>query len=180
MRSSFLYFAYGSNMLTRRLRAADRAPSAQVVAVAELPAHRLTFDKVSNTDGSGKCDAERSGLESDCVHGVVYQIAEHHQAALDRVEGLGHGYQRAMVEVATDSGRLVCRCYLATLKQTGLSPFHWYKGLVLAGAREHKLPPQYIDWLSSIASTEDPDAVRRAQNQALLGGWPGQGNYDPQ
>jgi hypothetical protein len=24
----FLYFAYGSNMLTRRLRAADRTPSA--------------------------------------------------------------------------------------------------------------------------------------------------------
>ena len=168
MSASFLYFAYGSNMLTRRLRAADRAPSAQAVEVAGLCAHRLTFDKLSNTDGSGKCDAERTGQASDWVHGVVYEIAEHDQAALDRVEGVGYGYRRAIVEVVTRSGPLTCRSYLATMKQPGLRPYHWYKALVVAGAIEHALPTRYVDWLSNIASTEDPDAVRRAVNQALL------------
>lgn len=52
---TFLNFAYGSNMLTDRLR--ERVPSARPVAVARLAGHSLRWHKVS-IDGSGKCDAE--------------------------------------------------------------------------------------------------------------------------
>jgi hypothetical protein len=48
-----LIFAYGSNMLERRLTA--RTPSAIPVGTAYVEEYRLTFDKVS-TDGSGKCE----------------------------------------------------------------------------------------------------------------------------
>jgi hypothetical protein len=44
MPETFLCFAYGSNMLTRRLAA--RTPSAVAVGTAYVEGYRLTFDKV--------------------------------------------------------------------------------------------------------------------------------------
>ena len=70
----FLYFAYGSNMSSRRLTAPGRAPSAMRVAVRYVPGRRLTFDKFSARDQSGKCDCEAVDL-TDRVYGVVYRIA---------------------------------------------------------------------------------------------------------
>ncbi len=76
-------------MLSRRLRA--RVPSAKPVATGFASDHRLTFDKVS-VDGSGKCDAEKTGIPKDRVYGVVYEIDTADKPTLDRVEGLGNGY----------------------------------------------------------------------------------------
>ena len=58
MPDTFLYFAYGSNMLTRRLTAPARAPLALATGTVFAEGRRLTFDKVS-TDGSGKYDRKR-------------------------------------------------------------------------------------------------------------------------
>ncbi len=65
------YFAYGSNMFSRRLRA--RVPSAIAGGVGYVRGRRLTFDKVSN-DGSGKCDVEPTLRDTDRVHGVLFEI----------------------------------------------------------------------------------------------------------
>ncbi|MBD8524829.1 gamma-glutamylcyclotransferase family protein [Pseudomarimonas arenosa] len=162
-----LYFAYGSNMLSRRLQAPDRAPSALALAVASLPGHRLRFDK-RGQDGSGKCDAEFSAVEQDCVHGVVYQIDPAHWPALDRAEGLGRGYRRAMVEVRSATQSLQCLTYLATDKHPDLLPFDWYKALVLAGAEQHDLPLDYRRWLHEVPCLADPDRARHALNMTLL------------
>ena len=43
---TFTHFAYGSNMLLRRLRAEERAPSAVPIGTGFLEGRRLTFDKV--------------------------------------------------------------------------------------------------------------------------------------
>jgi gamma-glutamylcyclotransferase len=164
----FLYFAYGSNLLTRRLRAANRAPSAQSLCIARLSHHRLSFDKLSERDGSGKCDAEHTGRLTDCVIGVVYRIDLAEQAALDLVEGVGFGYRRDEVEVESDDGRLRCHTYLATRKQPGIQAFDWYKALVLAGAREHGLPSAYIEAIEAVDAVVDPDPLRRALHTPLL------------
>ncbi len=166
--STFLYFAYGSNLLTRRLQAATRAPSARKRHVARLRGHRLTFDKPGSRDGSGKCDAQRTGLDSDVVHGVVYRIALADGARLDFEEGLGHGYDRATVRVEADVGLIECVTYLATRKDPLLRPLCWYKGLVVAGALEHGLPEDYVRWLQSVPADTDADLVRRQQHERLL------------
>jgi hypothetical protein len=61
---TFLYFAYGSNMLTRRLTLPARAPSAVCAGTGYVECHRLAFDKVSR-DGSGKADIEATRLKSE-------------------------------------------------------------------------------------------------------------------
>lgn len=163
--TTFPYFAYGSNMCTPRLRA--RTPSARAVATGLVAGRRLTFDKVSG-DGSGKCDACSGGTDGDRVHGVVFEIAFAEKPTLDRAEGLGAGYDDEIVEVAAPAGTLHAVSYVATRKNAALSPYHWYKRLVLAGASEHKLPAEYVSRIETIPSVEDPDDARRAENDRLL------------
>ena len=49
MTNNFVYFAYGSNVLTRRLL--KRTPSAVAIETGFVERHHLTFDKVGS-DGS--------------------------------------------------------------------------------------------------------------------------------
>src|SRR2546426_10191093 len=92
----FLYFAYGSNMFSRRLRM--RTPSAAAAGVGYASGRRLTFDKVS-TDGSGKCDIERTSSPTDRVYGVLFEILSAEKAGLGNAEGLGKGYREGRVDV---------------------------------------------------------------------------------
>jgi len=167
--TKLLYFAYGSNMLTRRLCAPTRTPSAVAVSTGYVAGRRLTFDKVSK-DGTGKCDAEATGRTTDRTYGVLFEIAASEKPALDRSEGLNKGYREENVTVATPVGDREAFTYIATAKELALCPYHWYKASVIAGAVEHGLPQPYIEWLRAFHSKADPDAKRRAENESLLFG----------
>ena len=167
MSRTFHYFAFGSNMLTRRLTAVERAPSAVAVGTGYIAARRLTFDK-SSQDSSGKCDAEPTGDKADRVYGVIFEISHSESSALDKAEGLGKGYEVETVEVVTPESTIVAQTYIATKKDTDLKPYHWYKALTLAGAIEHGLPNDYVEWIQTFESVEDPNASRRERNEALL------------
>lgn len=69
--STILYFAYGSNMSTPRLR--YRVASCRLSFIARLLNYKLCFHKRS-TDGSAKCNAFRTATPADTVIGVVYEI----------------------------------------------------------------------------------------------------------
>lgn len=173
MDNRFLYFAYGSNMLTRRLRAASRAPSARVEATGFIEGHRLTFDKVSKekSEGrSGKCDAEATGNPSDHVYGVLFSIDRAEEKALDEAEGRDKGYKKDRIHVVTTDGKRTAVTYIATEKDPSLRPYDWYKELVIAGAVEHGLPQSYVEWLRTVESQPDPNVARRTRNERLLSG----------
>lgn len=164
---TFHYFAYGSNMLTRRLAASERAPSAVVVGVGFVVGRRLTFHKPSQ-DGSGKCDAEATGTETDRVHGVIFEISIADKPSLDKKEGLGSGYDEESVNVVMTGTTIMAKTYIATKKERALRPYRWYKALTLAGAVEHGLPAGYVEWLRAVESVEDPNLNRRAENEAMF------------
>jgi cation transport regulator ChaC len=174
MPDHFLCFAYGSNMLNRRIQAADRAPSAQSQGTGFVAAHRLTFDKVSTEKKSGrqsgKCDMEATGQPADLTYGVVFSIPKTEEAALDKAEGVGKGYEKRPVTVTTDGGEVAAIAYIATKTNPGVRPYDWYHAFVLAGAIEHGLPPDYVAWLRTIETQRDPDEARRASNAGLLEG----------
>jgi gamma-glutamylcyclotransferase len=153
----FSYFAYGSNMSLRRI--AERLLSARAVATGFLAGYKLTFDKVSK-DGSGKCDCEHTGLGDDRVYDVIFAVEHSERAALDKFEGAGRGYEPLTVRVETASGGLYALTYVATKKQPGLQPYHWYKQHVLVGAREASLPEDYVGVIETVVSIDDPDAAR--------------------
>jgi len=161
----FLYFGYGSNMLSIRLQ--RRTPSAVAQATGHVTGRRLTFHKKSD-DGSGKGDAETTGNGEDRVEGVLFWIDRGERAALDEAEGLGHGYEEAMVDVVTANGTLKALAYVASAGATDSArrPYHWYKRLVLAGAIEHGLPAATIAAIRAEPSVDDPRPNRPRKREA--------------
>lgn len=91
----FIYFAYGSNMSTRRLR--ERTPSAKPLGRARCK-HQLIFHKIGR-DGSAKCDIYESGRACDIVCGVLFEISLDERYLLDCAEGLSYGYEYKTVRV---------------------------------------------------------------------------------
>jgi gamma-glutamylcyclotransferase len=157
-----LNFAYGSNLLLSRIR--ERVPGVQLVGTAVLAHHQLRWHK-RGQDGSGKCDVvARRGFE---VHGVLYEVPPDEKPGLDLAEGLGHGYDERRVTVRCGGDDLVCTLYQATQVDLALAPYSWYKALVLAGARQHALPADYVDTLAAVVAVQDVDAARHARHMAL-------------
>ena len=165
-----VYFAYGSNMSTARLR--ERMPSCKPLGIATLPGHALHFHKRS-TDKSGKCNAVASGNDNSVI-GVLFSFDPAERATLDKAEGVGNGYEHAMVTVINDKGRRrKVLTYLATPDyiDDSLKPYCWYKDFVLEGGREHGLPPEYIaDYIQSVEAIEDSNKARDKKRRATLGG----------
>ena len=165
MADTFLYFAYGSNMLSRRLT--ERTPSAVAVGTAFVEGRKLTFAKVSS-DGSGKCDIEETEHPAERVYGVLFQIASAEAEVLDRAEGLGQGYRKGEIQAVTPEGVVTAVAYFATEKDPNRIPYEWYKAFVVEGATEHDLPDGYIATLRMVRAQRDPNAARRAKNETLL------------
>jgi cation transport regulator ChaC len=163
-----VYFAYGSNMSTARLR--KRMPSCKPLGIARLPAHALRFHKRS-TDKSGKCNAFACGNDNSVI-GVLFSFDPIERAKLDEAEGVGSGYEHAMVTVINDKGRRrKVLTYLATPDyiDDSLKPYGWYKEFVLAGGREHGLPPEYLaEYIESVEAVEDPNKAQDERQRTVL------------
>ncbi len=164
---TFLNFAYGSNMLSARLR--ERVPSARPAGTACLPGFSLRWHKVS-VDGSGKCNVVEDATPGACVWGVVFASDFAQKDSLDKAEGLGNGYGSCEVSVLLRGGAtLTAQAYVATRTDAAYLPYDWYKALVVAGAREHALPSDYVAMLEAQPCTVDGNEERRRKNLLLTG-----------
>ncbi len=163
------YFAYGSNMYTRRLR--ERVPSAVDDTVAVLPKHVLRWHKIGD-DGSGKCNVFFTGKIDDVVYGVVFIIPDADIGLLDKAEGVGSGYERKTVVLETNVGAIQADAYRARPDaiDENLKPYGWYRDLVLAGAREHGFSVEYVDEVENREVKDDPDPERAARHRRILEG----------
>jgi len=161
------YFAYGSNL--HPIRLTERTPSARLLGVTTLTHHRLVFHKRSH-DGSGKCDLLKTGAVSDVVHGALYALDPAHKYALDRYEGKGLGYVEGRIRVQQGGREYSCFTYLAHPSHIveGIRPYHWYKQLVVLGARYLAFPGSYVSAIEAVASMEDPDESRRLERAVLI------------
>ena len=163
----FYYFAYGSNLHPVRLR--ERVPSAQLVGVIELNQHRLAFHKKSQ-DGSSKCNLVRTGKESDGVYGAIYQMDSVHKQALDSFEDNGNSYHDSQLTVELHGKEHSCFTYFAQQSyiENNLKPYHWYKDLVVLGAKHLQFPNAYVRAIELIESVEDSDEIRRERHNLLI------------
>lgn len=145
MMTRVLYFAYGSNMLSERL--CSRIPSAQAIGCARLEDWRLVFNKRS-VDGSAKANLVES--PGDTTWGVLYEIEAQDLERLDKVEG---GYRRISVWAREPDGEMVeAVTYVSAELTDEQTAYDWYKDTVIAGAREHNLPQEYIAYLERLPS----------------------------
>jgi hypothetical protein len=166
--SAILYFAYGSNMCTGRLR--FRVPHCRPTTIARLTGYRLRFHKRS-ADGSGKCNILRTDIPEDAVFGVVFEFPANEKEALDRAEGLGQGYDEEELSVVSPDGARLDAVYAYVADPTAiddhLKPYSWYKEFVLSGAEEHWLPSDYVEThIRAVVAVPDPDRRRDARRRA--------------
>jgi hypothetical protein len=159
------YFAYGSNMLFARLQ--RRVPTARRLGPASLPGHVLRFHK-HGADGSGKCNAFPSGRPNDTVHGVLYEIDDKKLSRLHAAEGPGYEYVKILVN--TPKGEMEAFMYRArsAFLDDALAPYTWYQAFVVAGARENRLPGDYVSYLENLFGRRDPNMLRRLKNGWIL------------
>jgi hypothetical protein len=150
-------------------RLAQRVPSRRRLGIAMLADFEMRFHK-RGRDRSGKCSIiARPG---GAVHGVVYEIAEMEKPWLDAAEG--EGYAVLQLRVRAGDGELAAFTYVAREShiEERLAPFHWYRELVISGARHHGLPTDYIERLETVACVRDHDE-RRAGQHLRLARWRG-------
>ncbi|MEM9428633.1 MAG: gamma-glutamylcyclotransferase family protein [Pseudomonadota bacterium] len=157
-----LYFAYGSNMLTSRLRA--RCPGATPVGRGAVRGHRVELTK-RGRDGSGKATLVAG---TGHVEGVLFRIPDGEWHALDEAEGLGRGYDHCRLQVEQTRGEgQAALSYIASAPVAGLPVFDWYLALMRAGAAEHGLPAEVRRWLRAQPSVRDPEPERPQRREAL-------------
>jgi hypothetical protein len=151
------------------MRLIERVYSAELVGVAKHPSHRLTFHKKSN-DGSSKCNMFNSGRESDVIYGAIYKIKPEHKNELDKFEGKGYGYIDNQIMLNNNGKEYTCFTYLAQQSHIvdNLKPYHWYKKLVILGARYLEFPDSYLSSIEVVESMEDPDPTRRNEKETLI------------
>lgn len=137
-----LYFAYGSNLASARLR--ERVPSARPRGVAQLDGRRLALDKPGR-DGTAKANLRISPEAS--VWGVVYALDEGHWPLLDACEP---GYRRVEVVVSVAGASTPAATYTSDLSTEDRVPSRAYKRFLVDGAREHGLPAHWVKLLEAL------------------------------
>jgi hypothetical protein len=154
-----LYFAYGSNLLSRRMT--SRVPSASAICVARVDGFRICVGKPGR-DGSGKATLIAS--DGSRAWGVVYEIDPLHWARLDACE---QGYNRVQLLVThSQAEQLLAQTYLAPETAADPVAFSWYKRFLVDGAREHRLPATYVAELERLPERPDPRGVNPGTSQA--------------
>jgi gamma-glutamylcyclotransferase (GGCT)/AIG2-like uncharacterized protein YtfP len=151
-----LYFAYGSNLCMTQM--AERCPSRQVVDRAVLPDQALIFPRRSLRR---ECGVASIVASVGCVvWGAVYRLTAGDVASLDTFEGFvptgdpaRNAYNKSEIAVLRDgslTASIQAFTYIANPMPGRHIPSADYRGAMVRGAREHQLPPHYIDTLESL------------------------------
>ena len=106
------------------------------------------------------------------AYGVLFEIAQSERTRLDNFEGAGQGYNRddAFLVLRVAGGkRVIVSTYRATPQacDKNLIPYDWYRGLILAGAVQHRLPDAYIAELRDAVVRPNPEPQRKSRQEAL-------------
>lgn len=157
------YFGYGSNtergtfLGRRRMRPLE-------VRIGRLDAFELRFDLAIGKGERGVANvAPRNG---DHVWGVLWRIDDEGARHLDLTEGVPRGfYHRLPIRVVTpEAEEIEAFTYQSFHGRPGRKPSRRYLGLLLAGARQHGLPE---DWIARLRGFELARDERKAQGRPL-------------
>ena len=146
-----LYFAFGANM-AHRVFVERRGMAPRRAVAGFLEDYALVFDH-SGLPIFDEAFANLKPVAGARVWGVLYEITPDNMETLDRLEG-GGAYDHQMVTVETSGGsREQAVAYISEGRTEGLRPSRRYRDLLVAGARERDLPPDWVDQLAAIPAS---------------------------
>lgn len=142
-------FSYGSNLSKQQmLRRTGSIPTAHTACLVN---YRLAFRKALTGQDVYATIVPTPGA---IVHGVAYRCSPRSMAQLDLFEGVAENcYRRESVQVATQANDILeCIVYIGEAFSAEDSvPSSSYLNLILTGAKEHQLPPDYIESIQEMA-----------------------------
>lgn len=160
--ASAWYFAYGSNMQTATFRG-RRDIHFERALPGSAPGWRLVFDKPPLFPiGESFANIIPDGAAE--VFGVLYEIAAADLAHIDLTEAVPLGnYRRIEIPVrplASSSAMCSAFTLVSDRRAPDLQPSTRYMSLLIDGAVEHGLPPEYVAYLRTVpACTESRRAA---------------------
>lgn len=142
------YFAYGSNMALWVM--AEICAQHDLIGIAQLPDYRLAFTRYSQGWKGGVSDVIYS--PGDTVWGGLFLIGNTCHDALDLNTHYGVGYTSMGVDVYTPDGSAYHTITYTVMKKSVQehAPSRAYMDTLLEGARELRLPKEYLKFLKSI------------------------------
>jgi gamma-glutamylcyclotransferase len=136
-----LYFAYASNMNHAQMK--ERCPGGRFLKPVVLEGYRLVYDGYSEMRQGPTANIVKS--VSEIVRGALFEITEKDRLALDSHEGYPKAYERKVVEVKDAEGNAyAAMAYFRPSRALG-KPHPDYERVILDGAKDCKLPEEYID-----------------------------------
>jgi len=146
-----LYFSYGSFLDSENLR--KHAPHAVYMKRAILQNFEVQFNFLSTTYDGGVTGVEPASGKK--ALGVLYYVPPDEIEKLDVIEGVPTGiYYRETVTVVDEDGKEhQAETYQTTDPKGPFTPTRQYLGLMISGAREHSLDPDYIKELEDLYAT---------------------------
>jgi gamma-glutamylcyclotransferase (GGCT)/AIG2-like uncharacterized protein YtfP len=147
-----LYFSYGSFLDSATLR--KHCPNVVYKGKALLPNWEVQFNFMSQTYNGGVTGIEPAAAK--LVRGVLYEVSDEELLKLDKIEGVPEGiYYRQTILVVDEGGRPErAATYRTTNPRGPFRPTRRYLGLMVNGAKEHGLDPDYVKWLGSIETVD--------------------------
>ncbi|XP_060637825.2 gamma-glutamylcyclotransferase [Anolis sagrei] len=151
LNGTFLYFAYGSNLLRERIML--RNPSVAFLTLAHLLDYKLAFGSYQGKPSSSWHGSTATIVcsPSDEVWGIIWKMNTSDLCSLDQQEGVERGiYVPIEVTVTSQEGKVFkCRSYQMDNYVSGLPSPH-YKKVICMGAKQNGLPVDYQKKLDAI------------------------------
>ena len=137
-----LHFAYGSNLSSKFLR--QHCLTAVFQLRAELPNFRIVFPFYSQKRQGGISSIVHA--PGELVRGVIYEINQKEMEDLDIVESVpqGHYIRETYLVLGEDKRWHSSDLYRCTKPTGPYSPARSYVELMLEGAEEHQIDPNYV------------------------------------
>lgn len=158
-KSTFLYFAYGSNLLTQRIH--ENNPSAVRYGTAKLPNYRLDFN-LHSPRWHGASATIAPTLDAH-VWGALWELDIADMKHLDKQECGGNEMYFSLdvnVEMVKDGALKRCRTYQHVAETPRVEdmrklpkerqPSGVYMKVIREGAKESGLPKEWLEWLANV------------------------------
>ncbi len=156
------YFAYGSNMQSDTLRGRRGIGYRRAIGV-RAPGWRVVFDKPPLFP-IGEAFANIVAEPGTAALGVAFEVSADELAHVELSEGVTLGnYHRVLLEVeplapVPDPPRTAVSL-TSERRDPTLRPSTRYMALVVAGAHEHGLPPEYVDELRAVPANQPTEVA---------------------
>jgi hypothetical protein len=142
--NSFNYFAYASNLKKSTLEQ-KTGSKIQNFVQGRLLDYGFRFN-FKNTEGSARANIIVS--ESEDVFGAIYEIENKYKEGLLSTEP---GYRIINVTIETETVNVPALTFISDQDDENIYPSKDYLKSITEGAKEHKLPQEYLEFVVSMS-----------------------------